>query len=82
MNNLKKISSIIQKNPQYVIGLCFFVILFAIFCDGLLAGTITALSAFGCYVCGQKLYTEFKNTSVKKTPKTKTTKSTVKKNKK
>lgn len=70
MDTLKKISVVLQKNPQYVIGICFFVILFAIFCDGFLAGVITALSAFGCYVCVQKLYSEYKNTSVKKSVKT------------
>ena len=65
MDSLKKILIIVQNNPQYVIGLCFFIILFAIFCDGLLAGIITALSAFGAYVCVQKLYSKFNNISNK-----------------
>ena len=78
MDSLKNTLKVVQNNPQYVIGLCFFIILFAIFCDGLLAGIITALSAFGTYVCIQKLYSDFNNISNKP----KSVKSSKKSNKK
>lgn len=60
MTNLEKLINVMSKNLEYTIIFFISVALFAIFSHGLFAGLITALSAVVAYVCGDKLYKEFK----------------------
>ena len=42
---------------------CFMIVLFSVFSDGLVAGIITALSALLAYACVAALYKEYKKTA-------------------
>ncbi len=60
MNTFEKLLNVLAKNLGYTVVLVAAIILFAIFSDGILAGTITALSAVIGYTCLVMLYREYR----------------------
>lgn len=69
MKNFEKLLKVLAKNMGLTIVLIAAIILFAIFSKGLVAGIISALSAFIAYACCVNLYKEFKGATIKTTKK-------------
>ncbi len=61
MKSIEKLLDVLSKNMGYTIVLVLAILMFGIFSDGLIAGTITALSALIGYACVLALYREYKH---------------------
>ena len=66
MKTLEKIMSVLSNNLGLTVVFVLAIVLFAIFCDGLIGGLITAASALVAYTCGEMLYKEFKKPTASK----------------
>lgn len=62
MKTLENIISVLARNLGLTVVFALSVVLFAVFCDGLIGGLITAAAAVSAYTCGSMLYKEFKKT--------------------
>ena len=61
MKTLEKIISVLARNLHITAVLAVAIVLFAIFCDGLIGGLITAAAAVVAYTCAEMLYKDFKS---------------------